>query len=86
MITARFALDQNREVFVVPHPLSYREGKVQLPHPNRTGKAGSNHVEDILDEISIHTGEIPKRLQRCCKKMGAGGLKTNEEELCRIHG
>ena len=57
MITAKSALDQNREVFVVPHPLG---------HPNAIGcnsliKRGMGkliqNVEDILIEIDIHIQE-----------------------------
>ncbi|HKK45281.1 MAG TPA: DNA-processing protein DprA [Balneolaceae bacterium] len=54
MITATSALDQNREVFVIPH---------RLGHPNSAGcnsliKRGMGklvqNVDDILNEISIH--------------------------------
>lgn len=54
MITAKSALDQNREVFVIPHPLG---------HPNSMGcnsliKRGMGklvqNVEDILGEIRVH--------------------------------
>ncbi len=54
MITAKSALDQNREVFVIPHPVG---------HPNAIGcnslikramgKLVQN-VEDILTEIEVH--------------------------------
>ncbi len=54
MITAKSALDQNREVFVIPHPVG---------HPNAIGcnsliKRGMGklvqHVDDILTEIEVH--------------------------------
>jgi len=54
MITAKSALDQNREVFVVPHPVG---------HPNAIGcnsliKRGMGklvqQVDDILTEIEAH--------------------------------
>lgn len=54
MITAKSALDQNREVFVIPHPVG---------HPNAIGcnsliKRGMGKlvqdVEDILTEIKVH--------------------------------
>lgn len=54
MITAKSALDQNREVFVVPHPIG---------HPNALGcnsliKRGMGklvqNVEDILAEVKVH--------------------------------
>ncbi|WP_240894712.1 DNA-processing protein DprA [Fodinibius halophilus] len=54
MITAKSAIDQNREVFVIPHPVG---------HPNAIGcnsliKRGMGklvqNVEDILTEIKVH--------------------------------
>lgn len=54
MITAKLALDQNREVFVIPHPVG---------HPNAIGcnsliKRGMGklvqNIEDILTEINVH--------------------------------
>lgn len=54
MITATSALDQNREVFVIPHPIG---------HPNAIGcnsliKRGLGklvqNVDDILNEINVH--------------------------------
>ncbi len=54
MITATSALDQNREVFVIPHPIG---------HPNAIGcnsliKRGMGklvqEVDDILQEVNIH--------------------------------
>ena len=57
MITAKSALDQNREVFVIPHPVG---------HPNAIGcnsliKRGMGklvqNVEDILTEIDVHIQE-----------------------------
>lgn len=54
MITAKSALDQNREVFVIPHPVG---------HPNAIGcnsliKRGMGklvqNAEDILTEIEVH--------------------------------
>ncbi|MGM0545942.1 MAG: DNA-processing protein DprA [Bacteroidota bacterium] len=54
MITAKSALDQNREVFVIPHPVG---------HPNAIGcnsliKRGMGklvqNAEDILAEIDVH--------------------------------
>ncbi|MEL7832440.1 DNA-processing protein DprA [Fodinibius sp. Rm-B-1B1-1] len=54
MITAKSALDQNREVFVVPHPV----GHVNAPGCNSLIKRGMGklvqNVEDILAEVAIH--------------------------------
>lgn len=69
MITARSALDQNREVFVIPH---------NLGHPNSVGcnsliQRGMGKlvqdVEDILNEIKIHfkddeTETVPKEEEK----------------------
>jgi DNA processing protein len=53
MITARLALDQNREVFVVPHQLGYLKGE----GCNYLVKMGQGKLvqsfEDIAEEISI---------------------------------
>lgn len=57
MITAKSALDQNREVFVIPHPVG---------HPNAIGcnsliKRGMGklvqNVDDILAEIDVHISQ-----------------------------
>jgi len=58
MITARLALDQNREVFVVPHQLDYLKGE----GCNYLIKMGQGKLvqtfEDVAEEISIelHNG------------------------------
>lgn len=57
MITARCALDQNREVFVVPHPLGYMKGE-GCNYLIRTGQGKLvQSVRDILDEVSISEDE-----------------------------
>ncbi len=53
MITARSALDQNREVFVIPHPLNYMKGE-GCNYLIRTGQGKLvQSMEDILAEVSI---------------------------------
>lgn len=61
MITARSALDQNREVFVIPHPLNKAnsEGCNSLIKRS-TGKLVQN-IEDILVEIEVHLSPNPGR-------------------------
>ncbi|MEX0661989.1 MAG: DNA-processing protein DprA [Balneolaceae bacterium] len=55
MITARSALDQNREVFVIPHPLNYMKGE-GCNYLIRTGQGKLvQSIEDILSEVSIET-------------------------------
>ena len=60
MITAKSALDQNREVFVIPHPIG---------HPNSVGcnsliKRGMGklvqNIDDILNEIGVHLDQSSK--------------------------
>ncbi|WP_372636424.1 DNA-processing protein DprA [Fodinibius sp.] len=54
MITAKLALDQNREVFVVPHPI----GTPNAIGCNNLIQRGMGklvqNVEDILEEIEVH--------------------------------
>lgn len=53
MITARSALDQNREVFVIPHPLDYPKGEGGN-YLIRTGQGKLiQSLQDIQDEISF---------------------------------
>lgn len=82
MITARFALDQNREVFVVPHPLGQLQGE-GCNYLIRTGQGKLvQSVEDILDEVSIRSSGEARRLQRV-KQWEQAELENHEEELCR---
>lgn len=54
MITARYALDQNREVFVVPHYLGKLSGE-GCNYLIRTGQGKLvQSVSDIFDEISVN--------------------------------
>lgn len=58
MITARSALDQNREVFVIPHPLGYGKGE-GCNYLIRSGQGKLvQSLSDILDEISIQTEPV----------------------------
>ncbi|MCC5942386.1 MAG: DNA-processing protein DprA [Balneolaceae bacterium] len=55
MITARYALDQNREVFVVPHPLDYPRGEgCNYLIKTAQGKLVQT-LDDILEEVSVST-------------------------------
>lgn len=56
MITARLALDQNREVFVIPHQLGYLKGE-GCNYLIRTGQGKLvQKLDDLLEELSIQTG------------------------------
>lgn len=55
MITARLALDQNREVFVIPHPLKYLKGE-GCNYLIRTGQGKLvQTMDDLLEELSFQT-------------------------------
>jgi DNA processing protein len=55
MITARLALDQNREVFVVPHQLGYKKGE-GCNYLIRSGQGKLvQSMDDILDELPNFT-------------------------------
>lgn len=55
MITARYALDQNREVFVIPHQLDNTRGE-GCNYLIRTGQGKLvQTLDDILDEVSVET-------------------------------
>lgn len=62
MITARSALDQNREVFAIPHPLGYGKGE-GCNYLIRTGQAKLvQRLTDIYEEISVHLDGIEKTI------------------------
>lgn len=60
MITARSAIDQNREVFVVPHPLDHPNSEGCNTLIKRSmGKLVEN-IEDILEEIKVYLSAAPR--------------------------
>jgi len=70
MITARSALDQNREVFVTPHPLDYPGGE-GCNYLIRTGQGKLvQSLQDIQEEISVHLqGNTVKKSQKPAEKV-----------------
>ena len=63
LITARLALDQNREVFAIPGPVHSGRSR----GTNRLIRQGAvlvQSVEDILDELRPHLSRIPPRNTR----------------------
>lgn len=87
MITARLALDQNREVFVVPHPLGYLKGE-GCNYLIRTGQGKLVQTfEHVLEELSIRLqkGENEKAAAKPAgqKWKEAGDLTEQETALCR---
>lgn len=85
MITAKSALDQNREVFVIPH---------NIGHPNAIGcnsliKRGMGKlvqdVDDILEEISIHIKDtVDKPLAKREKNWKSQELDELSTRICRL--
>jgi DNA processing protein len=81
MITARCALDQNREVFVVPHQLDYGRGE-GCNYLIRTGQGKLiQYLPDVMDEISVQTGEVTER-SPTEKKWRSLELDEDAEEIC----
>lgn len=83
MITARYALDQNREVFVIPHPLNHLQGE-GCNYLIRTGQGKLvQSVQDITEEISVETIHKSDTLPGI---KAWENLELNEEEkvLCEL--
>ncbi|WP_340105837.1 DNA-processing protein DprA [Rhodohalobacter sp. 8-1] len=87
MITARLALDQNREVFVVPHPLGYLKGE-GCNYLIRTGQGKLvQTMDDLLEELSVQTengaGTAAETVVTSKKWETAEDLSEREVELCK---
>jgi len=87
MITARLALDQNREVFVIPHPLGYLKGE-GCNYLIRTGQGKLvQTMDDLLEELSVqtengmNTGAEPVVSSK--KWESAEELSEKEVKLCK---
>jgi DNA processing protein len=85
MITARSALDQNREVFVIPHPLDSIGGQ-GCNYLIRTGQGKLvQSIDDILDEISIHTDSNSEYVEESPrKKWESMDLDELSEKICEL--
>lgn len=83
MITARYSLDQNREVFVIPHPLGYLQGE-GCNYLIRTGQGKLiQGIDDIMDEISVPTNGKVQELTES-KKWHELQLTDEEKKLCLL--
>lgn len=85
MITARSAIDQNREVFVIPHPLNQpnSEGCNSLIKRSM-GKLVEN-IEDILIEIEVHLNSIPEQHTVAKKKnWKSKDLDSLSTSICEV--
>jgi DNA processing protein len=87
MITARLSLDQNREVFVVPHQLGYMKGE-GCNYLIRTGQGKLvQSMEDILDELPLlnvdenTNGSV--QIEKTRKWESTGDLTDEQVAVCR---
>ncbi len=85
MITARSALDQNREVFVIPHPLGYMKGE-GCNYLIRTGQGKLvQSMEDVLSEISIEReGSTESAKREVRKEWREMELDKESVQICEI--
>jgi len=86
MITARLALDQNREVFVVPHQLGYLKGE-GCNYLIRTGQGKLvQTMSDLLEELSVfpdeNTGQGAPASQPPKQWESADELTDHEVAIC----
>ncbi len=85
MITARCALDQNREVFVVPHQLDYPRGE-GCNYLIKTGQGKLvQKLDDILDEVSISLDNNQyQRAEPQSKKWESLQLSSELKKICEL--
>lgn len=84
MITARYALDQNREVFVIPHPLGYLQGE-GCNYLIRTGQGKLvQSIKDITEELSIETIEGVEKTTITNDKWKSHSLNDIEKDVCSL--
>lgn len=85
MITARAALDQNREVFVIPHPLDYLKGE-GCNYLIRTGQGKLiQSLDDILDEISVNVnGKTGESVEIEKSGWREANLAEDQQQICRL--
>jgi DNA processing protein len=83
MITARYALDQNREVFVVPHQLGFVRGEGNN-YLIRTGQGKLvQSIGDILDELGMEAAGNEKRAEPK-NRWQQLDLNNQQRELCSL--
>lgn len=84
MITARYALDQNREVFVIPHQLGNLQGE-GCNYLIRTGQGKLvQSIKDITEELSIETVEGTDKPAAKNEKWKTLSLSSDEEKICSL--
>lgn len=84
MITARSSLDQNREVFVIPHPLDSMSGQ-GCNYLIRTGQGKLvQSIQDVLEEISVHTESGSQDVENTKMKWENMELDDTSKEICKL--
>ncbi|MCC5913091.1 MAG: DNA-processing protein DprA [Balneolaceae bacterium] len=84
MITARNALDQNREVFVVPHQLGYLKGE-GCNYLIQTGQGKLiTSIEDIMEELPQALSGESGPVQPADKPVITISLSPEEKALCDL--
>jgi DNA processing protein len=85
MITARYALDQNREVFAIPHPLNNAKGE-GCNYLIKTGQGKLvQNPEDIFEEILINTeGVVRQAGTAASKKWESMELSRQGKGICMM--
>jgi len=86
MITAEIGLDQNREVFAIPHPVNSASGTgcnwlIKNGHAKLV-----QHVNDILEELPAGNLQLslPHTGNESPKKWKQENLSENEKQLCEL--
>jgi DNA processing protein len=84
MITARSALDQNREVFVIPHNLDQKQGDGNH-YLIRTGQGKLvETIEDIFEELQIESAQsINDKKADVPKKWVSASLTDEQIHICK---
>ncbi|MEX0770428.1 MAG: DNA-processing protein DprA [Balneolaceae bacterium] len=84
MITARSALDQNREVFVIPHTLDNSNG-IGGNYLIKTGQGKLvQEIEDLLEEISYEPEPAAGVQPRQSVKISLSALAEEDRKICRV--
>jgi len=88
MITAEIGLDQNREVFAIPHPVNSASGTgcnwlIKNGHAKLV-----QHVNDILEELPTGNVQLslPHTKHESSKKWKQADLSEKEKQLCELLG
>lgn len=84
MITARLALDQNREVFVVPHSLDNPSGQGNNALIKRGQGKLVQTIDDIIQEISVQLDNVDTNGEPAKKNWESMELDEESESICTL--